>query len=137
MARRDRELLFFALVLISGGTAEPAFAVDLSGAYVGGNFGRAQNQYDTGFIDGQIMSEAASAGGAATFTARSVRKLSDVWWINAGYFLNSYVGFDAAYLHLGVESQHVVPAESETIDGWLTGEAHVGPVPVIAMKPGR
>jgi carbohydrate-selective porin OprB len=101
MARRDRKPLFFALVLISGGMAESALAVDLSGAYVGGNFGRAQNQYDTSSIDSQIESEAQNAGTTATFTSRSTRKLSDAWWINAGYFVNSYVGLDAAFFHLG------------------------------------
>ena len=100
MARSDWGLLLLAFMLIGGG-AGPARASDWSGAYLGANFGRAQNRYDTGSIDREIMSEAASAFDTATFTARSIRDLSDAWWVNAGYFLNPYVGFDAAFFHLG------------------------------------
>jgi hypothetical protein len=94
---------FVLLVLLAvGAGAESAFAADLSGAYLGGNFGRAQNKYDTASnIDSQIVTEAENAGDTLTFTARSTRDLSDAWWVNAGYFLNSYVGFDAAFFHLG------------------------------------
>ena len=85
MSRLDWGFLLLALMLIGGG-AEPVSASDLSGAYLGANFGRAENRYDTGSIDSLIVSEAASAGDTATFTARSVRDLSDAWWVNAGTF---------------------------------------------------
>jgi opacity protein-like surface antigen len=76
-------------------------ADDTSGAYVGGNFGRAKNGYQTNFIDEQIESEATSLGETAAFPDRSIRRMSDVWWADAGYFFTPYFGVDAAFLHAG------------------------------------
>jgi len=81
--------------------ADGAYADDYSGAYIGGNFGRARNAYGTGFIDDQIESGAAEESAGVDITERSTRRLSDVWWANAGYFFNPYVGLDAAFIHLG------------------------------------
>jgi opacity protein-like surface antigen len=89
------------LLLGVGARTETANADDLSGAYLGGNFGRARNNYDTGNIDGQISSAAAESGDSIDFTDRSIQKMSDAWWFDAGYFFTQYVGIDAAFLHIG------------------------------------
>jgi opacity protein-like surface antigen len=73
----------------------------LSGAYVGANFARALNSYNTGFIDQQYVSQATAFGDSLDVTSRSVHRFDDVWWLNAGYFFTPYVGVDAAFLHLG------------------------------------
>jgi len=63
------------LLLGVGARTETANADDLSGAYLGGNFGRARNNYDTGNIDGQISSAAAESGDSIDFTDRSIHKI--------------------------------------------------------------
>jgi hypothetical protein len=91
-----------AAAMLGGATRyDEVFAADLSGAYLGGNFGRARTSYDTGFIDGQINSAAAGAGDTLDITARSIGKMSNAWWVNAGYLFAPYIGIDAAFLHLG------------------------------------
>jgi hypothetical protein len=76
-------------------------ADDLSGAYLGGNFGRARNSYGTGFIDDQIASSAANLGDTVTYTAKSIKRMSDAWWVDTGYLVTPYVGIEAAFLHIG------------------------------------
>lgn len=73
----------------------------LSNVYIGGNFGRALNSYNTGFIDQQYEDQAAEFGDSVGVTGRSVHRFVDVWWGNAGYFFNPYVALDVAFLHLG------------------------------------
>jgi hypothetical protein len=98
-----RTSLGFLLAAITLGAAldEKVLADDLSGAYLGANFGRARNSYDTGAIDTQIEEIAAGADETVKFTARSVRRLSDAWWVNTGYFFTPYFGMDAAFFHIG------------------------------------
>ncbi len=81
-----------------GGTAS---ADDLGGAYLGGSFGRARNEYDTNRFDSQFQSLASASSDTLTLTDRSVQRLSDVWWVNAGYLFTPYVGVDAAFLRAG------------------------------------
>jgi hypothetical protein len=54
-----------------------------------------------------------------------------------GFSIATVFGFGALVyllsLALGVESQEVVPAETHAVNGWLTGQAHVRPVPVVAV----
>jgi|ERR1700733_14253865 opacity protein-like surface antigen len=90
-----------AILLGAAALAQSVPADDLSGAYLGGNFGRARSAYDTGFIDGQIASAAAESGDTVDFTARSIQRISDAWWADTGYFFTPYVGIDAAFLHVG------------------------------------
>lgn len=90
-----------AILLGAAALAQSVPADELSGAYLGGNFGRARNGYDTGFIDAQFASAAAAAGDTVAFTARSTQRMSDAWWADAGYFFTPYVGIDAAFLHIG------------------------------------
>jgi hypothetical protein len=90
-----------AILLGAAAFGQSVPADDLSGAYLGGNFGRARNSYDTGFIDGQIASAAAASGDTVDFTARSIQRMSDAWWADTGYFFTPYVGIDAAFLHIG------------------------------------
>jgi opacity protein-like surface antigen len=80
---------------------ETARADDAGGLYLGGNFGRARNAYDTGFIDSQIASEAASAGDTVSYTAKSRQRMSDVWSLDVGYLFTPYLGIEAGFLHLG------------------------------------
>jgi opacity protein-like surface antigen len=100
MCRKSLGFLVVAIMLC-GAAAPEAFAVDLSGAYVGGNFGRARTSYDTGFIDGQLNSAANDAGDTLDITARSIDKMSNAWWADAGYLFTPYIGIDAAFIHLG------------------------------------
>jgi opacity protein-like surface antigen len=101
MRRGIRSLVFVAAVLFVAVTAQSVQASDLNGLYVGGNFGRARNSYDTGAIDTQIFAEAASAGDTSSFYRRDIRKMSDVWSADVGYFFSPNIGVDAAFLHLG------------------------------------
>lgn len=101
MTRTSFGFLLAAIMLVGANLGEKAAADELSGAYLGGNFGRARNSYGTGFIDGEIEDAATSAGDTVDLTARSVRRMSDAWWVNTGYFLTPYVGIDAAFFHIG------------------------------------
>jgi hypothetical protein len=76
-------------------------ADDASGGYFGGNFGRAHNTYDTGFLDGQVAGAATANGETITYTGRSIQRMSDAWWVDAGFLFNSYFGLEADFLHLG------------------------------------
>jgi hypothetical protein len=90
------------LILCAGAVVhDSACAADPSGIYVGGNFARARNEYATGSLDAQLESEAQSDGETIGYSRKSVKRLSDVWWADAGYFFTPYVAVDAAYLHLG------------------------------------
>lgn len=99
--RRKTFGLLIAVFVAGGATLPEVFAFDLSGVYLGGNFGRARTSYDTNFIDRQINSAAANVGGTADITDNSIDKMSNAWWVNAGYIFTPYIGVDAAFLHLG------------------------------------
>jgi OmpA-like transmembrane domain len=89
------------LLVVAGVCAHSARADGLSGLYFGGSFGRAENTYDTGFIDGLYEQSAAAAGDKLKFDATSVHRWDHAWWANAGYMAWSYVGFDASFLNVG------------------------------------
>jgi hypothetical protein len=76
-------------------------ADDMSAAYIGANFGRALNTYDTAVLDRSLAGQAASLGDSLAVTGRSVHRFDWAWWGDAGYFFSPYVALDAAYLHLG------------------------------------
>lgn len=78
-----------------------ARADDFSGVFVGANFGRALNSYNTGYIDQRYQTQAAQLGDTLGVTSRSVHRFVDVWWGDAGYYFTPNVGLDAAFLHLG------------------------------------
>lgn len=80
---------------------QSAAADDLNGAYIGANFGRARNSYDTGFLDSQLTDGAAAAGDTIDIDKRSTSRLSDVWSADVGYFFAPSIGVEAAFLHLG------------------------------------
>jgi hypothetical protein len=101
MTRTSFGFLFAVAMLGAAALDGKVLADDSSGAYLGGNFGRARDSYETSFIDNQIEGIAAAAGETVNFTARSIRKMSDAWWVNTGYFFTPYVGIDAAFFHLG------------------------------------
>jgi len=91
-----------AAVVLAALVTGAARADDFSSFYLGGNFGRARNSYDTaGNIDSQIYSEAQSAGETAQFTRRDIKKMSDAWWADVGYFFTPNFAIDAAFMHLG------------------------------------
>jgi opacity protein-like surface antigen len=90
-----------ATAISAVGVYGAARADDVGGVYFGGNFGRAHNTYDTGFIDSEIASAASGEGDSASYRARSIRRMSDVWWGDAGYLFNPYIGVEAAFFHLG------------------------------------
>jgi opacity protein-like surface antigen len=96
--------------------AGTASADDFGGAYLGGSFGRARNEYDTNRFDAQFQSLASASSDKLTLTDRSVQRLSDVWWANAGYLFTPYIGVDAAFVHAGqlkyLSSGHIVEAGS-------------------------
>lgn len=78
-----------------------AHADDASGVYIGANFGRALNSYNTGYLDRQYVSQASEFGDGLDVTSRSVHRFDDVWWGDVGYYFIPYVALDAAFLHLG------------------------------------
>jgi hypothetical protein len=88
----------------------------LSGLYVGGSFGRAQNDYQTAFVDDQYQQAAKEAGDTLKFTSSSVRRTDDTWWVNTGYLPWSYFGFEAAFIHLG-ELTHRASGTLEAFGG--------------------
>jgi hypothetical protein len=101
---RDTRLLpLAALATITAvGVYGDAHADDAdAGAYFGGNFGRAHNTYDTGFIDSELAAAATADDDSAAYRARSTRRMSDVWWAEAGYLFNPYIGLEAAFFHVG------------------------------------
>ncbi len=101
MTRIGFASLSTAMVLCLCACGGKVLAEDLSGAYIGGNFGRARSGYDTGFIDAQVVSAAAAVGDTVDFTDRSIQRMSDAWWADAGYFFTPHIGIDAAFLHIG------------------------------------
>jgi len=116
MTRLGVVVLLSALGLLTVSLEETAFAEALSGAYLGGNFGRAQNTYDTAFMDDQIKGAAAASGDTVVFTNSSVQKMSDAWWIDAGYLFTPFFGIDAAFFHLG-EIKYVATGTVTTSSG--------------------
>lgn len=78
-----------------------AHAGDLDNFYVGANFGRELNSYNTGSLDQQFEAEAIASGEGLDIKSRSVHRFVDVWWGDAGYYFTPYVALDAAYFHLG------------------------------------
>jgi OmpA-like transmembrane domain len=90
-----------AALCVSAMLCNAARAQDSTGAYVGANFGRALNSYNTGYLDQQYQDEAAEAGDTLGLSSRSVHRFDWVWWADAGYYFTPYVALDAAYLHLG------------------------------------
>lgn len=114
MRAKNFGLLVSTIVLC--GAAPQVIAVDLSGTYLGGNFGRARTSYDTGFIDSQLNSAANNAGDTLDVTARSIDKMSNVWWADAGYLFTPYIGIDAAFIHLG-EIRYLAAATLTSLGG--------------------
>jgi opacity protein-like surface antigen len=116
MTRASFGFLSAALALSLAAPGTGVRALDLSGAYIGGNFGRAMNTWDTGFVDDQLNTDATNNGDTIDFTARSIRRMSDAWWADAGYFFSPYVGIDAAFLHIG-EIKYLAVGTLTTSDG--------------------
>jgi len=90
-----------ALLILGAAFAQGAPAVDFSGLFLGGNYGRAYNGYDTSTIDSAFQSSAASAGDTLSKSSGHVQRGLNAWWFNAGYWFLPNFGVDAAYLHLG------------------------------------
>ncbi len=72
-----------------------------TGVYIGGNFARALNDYNTGYLDRQYQDESAASGDSLGLTSRSVHRFDWVWWADAGYFFSPYAAVEVDYLHLG------------------------------------
>jgi hypothetical protein len=96
-----RTLYICSLIVLGAMDAHTTRADGLSGLYVGGSFGRAENTYDTGFVDDPYVSSAAAAGDQLKFTSSSVHRWDNSWSANAGYMLWDYFGIDAMFLHVG------------------------------------
>jgi opacity protein-like surface antigen len=94
----------------------PAGAQALSGLYFGGGFGRAENTYDTGFVDDQFKDALTESGETLKFTSSTVQRWDNTWLVNAGYMAWSYVGVDALFLHVG-ELTHRATGEVKTSAG--------------------
>jgi hypothetical protein len=90
-----------AMLYLAASCCMPCQADDMSAAYVGGNFARELNSYNTGYLDRQYASQAASLGDSLGLTNRSVHRFNWVWWGDVGYFFSPYIALDAAYFHLG------------------------------------
>jgi len=94
---------YLGAAIICGGalSGQPVLADGLSGLYLGGNFGRERNEYDTAYVDDLYENAAKSAFETLKFTNTSVNRLDDTWWANAGYMFSPNFGIDAAFIHLG------------------------------------
>lgn len=89
-------------VLIATLVGSSALADDEDTAiYVGGNFGRARNRYDTASLDSQLEESATAEGDTLSIKARSMQRMSDLWWADAGYYFVPHVALEAAFVHLG------------------------------------
>jgi hypothetical protein len=89
-----------ALVVVIGALGQPARAVDVSGLFVGGDFGRSQIVYDLSRYEGQLQGQADEFG-ALAFTTHSAHTNSNAWWVDAGYLWSPNFGIEASFLHLG------------------------------------
>ncbi len=89
------------LLLSASMQGSMAKADGVSGLYLGGSFGRAQNEYDTGFLDDRYISSAKSVGDTLRYTSSSVHRTDNAWWANAGYMVWQCFGIDASFVHLG------------------------------------
>jgi opacity protein-like surface antigen len=109
-----------SIVTVMGGVAcaHAARADGLSGVYVGGSFGWAQNEYDPAYINDLYISSAKDAGDALKYRSTSVHKADDAWWANAGYMAWPYLGIDASFIHLG-EWTYRGTGSVQTSDGRL------------------
>lgn len=81
--------------------AQSARADGLSGLYLGGDFGRAHNDYDPAYVDNQFQNEVGALGYKLKFNSSSVQRDDNAWWVGSGYMLWTHFGFDAAFLRLG------------------------------------
>jgi hypothetical protein len=116
MKRSRIGYLCVTIVLVGITYASTSCADGLSGVYIGGSYGRAENLYDTRFVDGQYQNAATGAGETLKFTSSSVQRWSNAWWANAGYMPSSYFGIDAAFIHLG-ELTHRASGEVKNLLG--------------------
>ena len=73
----------------------------LTGLYLGGGYGRANNDYDTSIFDNQLKQLAASGQQTLTFHSSTLQKRTNAWTAEVGYMIWSNVGIEASYLHLG------------------------------------
>jgi hypothetical protein len=94
-------MLFAAILFMTAAWRDTARAADLTGVYFGGNFGRSRDEYNTGMLDGELDAVAQSVGATPSYSRKSAQRISDVWWVDAGYFFTPYVGLDAAFIRLG------------------------------------
>lgn len=91
-----------AAVVLCGTTFGRTVRADaLSGLYVGGSFGRSQNDYGTAFVDDQYQQAAGEVGDELKFNSASTQRTADTWWADLGFLPWQYVGFDASFIHLG------------------------------------
>ncbi len=116
MSRASFAIPLTAMILGAFAYGRTAAADELSGVYLGGNFGRAHNTYGTGFIDSQLIGAAEENGDTVNFRARSTTRMADVWWVDAGYFFTPYLGVDAAFFHLGQIRYIAVGSIAESAD---------------------
>jgi hypothetical protein len=105
-----------ALIVLLTIVAHTTRADGLSGLYFDANYGRAQNTYDTSFVDDQNVSAAAAAGAQLKFTSSSVHRWDNTWWSGAGYMVWDSIGIDALFLHVG-ELTHRASGEVKTSTG--------------------
>ena len=73
----------------------------LTGLYLGGSYGRADNEYDTSIFDNQLKELAASGHQTLTFHSSTLQRRTNAWTAELGYMVWSKVGIEASYLHLG------------------------------------
>jgi opacity protein-like surface antigen len=101
--KRTNTLYLFAALAMGGATmCAPSCQADpLSGFFLGGSFGRSQNEYDLGFVDAAYEGSAVAAGDKLKLTSSSVQRTANAWWANLGYMFTPYFGIDASFLHLG------------------------------------
>ena len=105
----------YAWVILFGATllGQSVRAGDVGGVYVGGSIGSARIDTNNALYQMQLESQSASYG-ALIFTKAALSKRNTAWWVNAGYMVWPYVGFEASYLHFGELHNQLVGTYTQT-----------------------
>lgn len=99
---------FYVFLLLAVGSAVAPYeagAQESEGWYLGGNFGRSTNHYDTSAYEHYLESLAGSTE-SLKFTSSSVQRRANAWWAEAGYMRWPHVGIELDFIHVGELAYH-------------------------------
>ena len=97
-----RSAVQYGMVLVFGAAflGQIVRADEVGGFYLGGSIGRAQIDTNNALYQSQLESQSAPYG-SLVFTKAALSKRGTAWWVNTGYMVWPYLGFEASYLHFG------------------------------------